>query len=180
MFQTTAAEEIKTHILRSIIFFFKSCRLRVMWKNIVDADRPQMTWRMRMAGCIPKAADTISEYVKLIVFPLQQWLHESALLIPYTYIARLAHFTCSMIGLTKAKHLVRFVTSARYRPSRNILKGRPLLPQPNLFHSVWLFHTHISLERDVECASRLTQFTVTTTTLDKIAATRQSCIVFQD
>ena len=35
-------------------------------------------WRMRMriACWIPKATDTHSEYVTLIAFPLQQWLHE--------------------------------------------------------------------------------------------------------
>ena len=59
-----------------------------MWKNTADPDRPQMAiWRMRIACWITKATDTHSEYVMLIAFPLQQWLHESALLLRYTYIA---------------------------------------------------------------------------------------------
>jgi len=33
-------------------------------------------WRMRVACWIPKATDTHSEYVTLIGFPPQQWLHE--------------------------------------------------------------------------------------------------------
>ena len=50
-----------------------------MWKNIVEPGRPQMTiWRVRIACWIPKATDTHSEYVILLVFPLQQWLHERA------------------------------------------------------------------------------------------------------
>jgi len=48
-----------------------------MWKNIVEPDRPQMTiWFTRIACWITKATDTHSEYIKIIVFPLQQWLHE--------------------------------------------------------------------------------------------------------
>jgi len=31
----------------------------IMWKNIVETDRPQMTiWRMRIASCTPKATKT--------------------------------------------------------------------------------------------------------------------------
>ena len=35
----------------------------IMWKNIVERGRPQITWRVRVACCIPKAADRHSEYV---------------------------------------------------------------------------------------------------------------------
>jgi hypothetical protein len=50
-----------------------------MWKNTPESDRPQMTeWRMRTACWIPKATNTQSEYVILIAFLLQQWLHEHA------------------------------------------------------------------------------------------------------
>ena len=44
-------------------------------------------WRMRIACWIPKAANKPSEYVTRIAFPLQQWLHERALMLRYTYIA---------------------------------------------------------------------------------------------
>jgi hypothetical protein len=45
-----------------------------MWKNVVE---PQLTiWRKRLEGWIPKAANTHSEYVIIIAFPLQQWLHD--------------------------------------------------------------------------------------------------------
>ena len=40
-----------------------------MCKNVVEPNRPQMTvWGMRIAGWIPKATDTLSEYVILIAF----------------------------------------------------------------------------------------------------------------
>jgi len=42
---------------------------------------------MRIARWVPKATNTRLLYVMLIAFPLQQWLHESASLLRYTYIA---------------------------------------------------------------------------------------------
>ena len=44
-------------------------------------------WHMRIAGCIPKATNTHSDYVIFIAFPLQQWVHERALMLRYMYIA---------------------------------------------------------------------------------------------
>jgi len=53
-----------------------------MWESIVERGRPQMTiWRMLIARWILKATNTHSEYVILIAFPLQQWLHERASLL---------------------------------------------------------------------------------------------------
>ena len=82
-------EKIKTHFLRLVTFFFrKSYIYKVMWKNIVQPGRPQIIiWRMRIACWMPKATNTHSEYVILIAFPLQQWLHERASMLRYTSIA---------------------------------------------------------------------------------------------
>jgi hypothetical protein len=44
---------------------------------------------MGIAGWIPKATNKHSQYVILIAFPLQQWMHEQASILLYTYIARL-------------------------------------------------------------------------------------------
>ena len=49
-------------------------------------------WRMRLMYWIIKATNTHSEYVKLIVFPLQQWLHDCASLLCYTYMVCLVAF----------------------------------------------------------------------------------------
>jgi len=50
-----------------------------MWKNNVEPEKPQMTmWRMRITCWIPTATNTHSQYVILIAFLLQQWLHERA------------------------------------------------------------------------------------------------------
>jgi hypothetical protein len=59
-----------------------------MWKNIVELGRPQMTiLRMRIACCIPKAANTDADYVQLIAFALQKSPHERASLLRYMYNA---------------------------------------------------------------------------------------------
>ena len=57
-------------------------------ENFVDPDRPQMTiWHTCIACWVPKATNTHSEYVILIAFLLQQWLHERASVFHYTHIA---------------------------------------------------------------------------------------------
>jgi hypothetical protein len=58
-----------------------------MWKNTVQADRPQTISRMRVACWILKATIAHSEYVVLIAFLLQQWLHERASMLQYAYTA---------------------------------------------------------------------------------------------
>jgi len=56
-----------------------------MWKNMVEPGRLQMTiWRMRITCWMPKATNEHSEYVMHIVFPLQQWLHESSSVLGYS------------------------------------------------------------------------------------------------
>ena len=60
----------------------------IMWKNIVERGRPQVTmWRMRIVCWIPKATNTHTGCVVFIAFPLQQWLNESASVLRYTYTA---------------------------------------------------------------------------------------------
>jgi hypothetical protein len=50
--------------------------------DIVEPAKPQLTvWCMRTACCIH------SQYVIVIAFSLQQWLHECAVVLGYTYIA---------------------------------------------------------------------------------------------
>ena len=69
-------------------FFQKPCVYEIMWKNIVQPGRPQMTTRhMSFSCCITNATNTHSEYITLIDFPLQQWLYEHTTLLLCTYIA---------------------------------------------------------------------------------------------
>ena len=74
--------------LYSIAFFENRAMCEIMWKYIIQPDRPHMTIQhMRIACWIPKATNTHSEYVILIAFPLQLRLHKCASLLRYTCIA---------------------------------------------------------------------------------------------
>jgi hypothetical protein len=57
----------------------------IMWKNVVEPDRPQMViQRIRFACWITKATKTHSGQLLHISFPLPQWLGERALILSYT------------------------------------------------------------------------------------------------
>ena len=80
-------------------FFENRAVYGIIWKNIVEPDRPQMTmWSMRIACWIPKATSTHSECVKLIAYPLRQWLHERSSMLRYTYIAFHVNFMCKLLN----------------------------------------------------------------------------------
>jgi len=82
-----------THYVQQL--FLKKCAIyEIMWKNVVERGRPQMTiWRMHIACWIPKTTNMYSEYVILIAFPLQWWLHKYASMLHYTYTVSLVQFS---------------------------------------------------------------------------------------
>ena len=93
MFQTKAVNKIKTPVLLNNFLFENWAVYETMWKNIVKTDRPLMTvWRMQIAWWMPKATNIHPEYVILIAFPQQQWLHECSSVLHYVYIACLVLF----------------------------------------------------------------------------------------
>jgi len=84
-------ESKNTHFVFNL--FLNRAVYEIMWKNNIERDRPQMTiWRMCIACWIPKATNAHSQYLILIAFPLQQWLHESVSMLRYTSIACLVSF----------------------------------------------------------------------------------------
>jgi hypothetical protein len=52
MFQTKVIEKIKTHILCSITFSANRAVCEIMWKSMVEPDRPQMTIYTAHALCM--------------------------------------------------------------------------------------------------------------------------------
>ena len=65
----------------------------IMWKKFVEWGWPQMTiWHMHFACWIHKASNTHTSCV-ILVFPLQQRLHEHTSILHYTYIACLVVFS---------------------------------------------------------------------------------------
>jgi hypothetical protein len=103
MFRTKVVKKIKTHTLY-VITFLKNCAFyEIRCKNIVELDRPQMTtWRMRISCRIQKTTSPHSEYIILylfMAFPLQQWLHERALVLSYTYIVCIMNCILRFVSL---------------------------------------------------------------------------------
>jgi hypothetical protein len=101
----SSRENHNTHFLFNNFLPENRFLYEIMWKNMVQSDKPQTTnviWRMRFACWITKATDTHSEYVIVVAFPRQQWLRERASVLRYTYIA------CILIKII-ASHLVKFM-----------------------------------------------------------------------
>ena len=76
-----------------------------MWENVVEPGMPQMTiWCLRIPCWIPKGTSTHSEYVILIAFPPQQWLHELPSMLRYTHIDCLLGNAFSLYSLCSTVH----------------------------------------------------------------------------
>jgi hypothetical protein len=57
-------------------FLFNLAALEIMWKNVVERGRAQITtWRLRIACRIPRAINTHTGFVILTAFPVQHRLH---------------------------------------------------------------------------------------------------------
>ena len=81
LFQVKVVEKIKTHILCSRNFFSEKCA--DCEKMLKEYGRPgqardyNIIQRMRFECWITKATDTQSEYVILLIFPLELWFGNS-------------------------------------------------------------------------------------------------------
>jgi len=75
-----------------IFEFFEKCRkIQVILKHDNNNGYfTEMIRCMRFVCWITKDRNTHSEYIILIAFPLQKWLHERSSMLRYTYIACLA------------------------------------------------------------------------------------------
>jgi hypothetical protein len=92
-----------THFMFNNFCFENLAVYEITWQNIVERSRPQtVIWRMSIACWIPKATNVQTDCVIIITFPLQQWLHERASLLRYTFIACLLTFVYVLdLELTK-------------------------------------------------------------------------------
>ena len=93
MFQKKLVQEIKTHIIdkyfSKIMQFMKQCEKKFRFGQATAHNT---------AHCMLENQGYIhSQYVILIAFPLQKWLHERPSILHYTYIAGLFHsVTCKV------------------------------------------------------------------------------------
>jgi hypothetical protein len=95
MFQTKVVEEPQTHVLCSITFSRKSCRLRdnvEKYGGARQATVDNIIRRTRFECWITKATNRNSQYVIIIAFPRQQWLRQSSSLLTLYYIASRVSF----------------------------------------------------------------------------------------
>ena len=101
MFQRDLVEKIETRFVIYNLFFFENrTDYEIMWKNIAEPDRPQMTiWCMYIVRWITKANNTHSECVILNCFATAKWLHERASTLRYMYIACLVLIRVSFLLL---------------------------------------------------------------------------------
>ena len=73
----------------------------IMWKNVVESERPQMTiWRMRISRKVPKATHTHTHSDCVIR------LHERTSMLRYTYMVSVA-FT--VVNLPNCRHRYEFL-----------------------------------------------------------------------
>jgi len=84
-FTHKVAEKIKTHILYSVVFARKWCRLWECGKNMLvrQATDDNTTRRMRFACRIIKATNTNRKCVIFTAFRQQKWLRELGLILRY-------------------------------------------------------------------------------------------------
>jgi len=71
---------------------------------------------MRIVCCITKATETHSEYIIVIALPLQNWLHERASVLRYTYIACLVYVPGLVVlihGVDRSPYLMQLTASYR-------------------------------------------------------------------
>jgi hypothetical protein len=154
MFQTKVVEKIKIHILCSITFFQKSCRL---WDNVRkygtarQATDYNITQRMRFACWITKATDTHSEYVILIAFPHQQWLRERAFMLRYPTLRVLSLLELFLQANTlkrrlihhRLSHLTKKNQKSLYRsPTLHSILGHRDTTLQKPWNAVWCQSTH--------------------------------------
>jgi hypothetical protein len=150
MFQTNFVEKIKTHIYVKLLFFLNCAIYEIMLKNVVELGRPQMTLCdvVHIACWVPQATATCSEYVIIIAFPVQHWLHKNALMLLYMYIAYLVCFLQSadlqFFGPLQQTPTKQPLQSNPHGHEKNVLRTQVSILSPTLkFHFFLYLKTEI-------------------------------------
>ena len=121
-----------------------------MWKNIVERGRPQMTiWSKRTACWIPEATNIHSEYVILLVFPLQQWLHERASILRYSTMPVLWNVKWQHGGLVKNSFWFQFCGDSQLMESGMLNSTRRLCIYVTIIYQFRLRPTNLTGEKYV-------------------------------
>ena len=102
-------EKQNTHfVFNNVVFFPENYTVNeIVWKNIAVPGRPQMAmWCVHIAGWIPKATNTYSQYTLLTDFPLQQRLqkHPSILMLYLHCVSCSATALCTLRPIAHRSH----------------------------------------------------------------------------
>jgi hypothetical protein len=144
-------ENQDTHFVFSKFVFLEYCAVyEVLWKNVVERGRPQMTiWRM---GTAPKATNTHSQYLILTAFPPQQWLQKHASMLSNMYSACAFFLFCWFyLGCVSSAHAL-IVASIVSQGSQTIWLDISLYEYFNIFCCMLILCTIIL--RDDACKRR--------------------------
>jgi len=120
MFQTKVVEKIETHFYVQRRFIsFENIAVYEAIKKYGRSGQPQITiWRMRIACCIAKTANTLSDYVIFIACLLQQWSHERASVLRFRTLPVLCSlFLVSRTG-SSVGWKVKILSQPCYRQER--------------------------------------------------------------
>ena len=87
-------------------FFENRSVCEIVWKNIVEPDRPEKTiWSVPTTCRVRKCTNTQSEYIILFAFILQQLLNERSSMLRSTYIAYLGTYYCILLHILTTFHI---------------------------------------------------------------------------
>jgi hypothetical protein len=137
----------KTHILCSVTLSENRVAYNIMWKNVVETDRPEIDniiRRMRVAFWISKATDTHSEYVTLLFHCHNGWTKA-----PECWIVRTWRLSLnSNQRKTQVQHVIRF----------NMAEILPMF-RKNLLTSADFHHQGrvISLDTDLQQSTKFVE-----------------------
>ena len=100
-------------------FFLNHAIYEIMWKNIVESDRPQMKlWRMRIAYWIPKATNTHTHTLcNIYCFSTATIVAQTRLNLPYTYIACLVKISYQNRSSALQVFAIRYLRSTIKAPN---------------------------------------------------------------
>ena len=124
----------------------------IMWKNVVQPDRPQIIIGHVSNACwITKAIETYWKCVIFIVFPRQQWLRERVSVYCYTHIACTVLFNGNWLCSLCVRNCILY-DKCQYSYKR-LRSNVIILLESNEAYKAKMFHV-LSVQRKLTFRSR--------------------------
>ena len=155
-------EKQNTHFLSNQFSSENNAVYEIMWKNMVQPDKPQTTVRRLRFACgmaeppappshthtrararVPRTHAHIIPYVILLAFSRQHWLRERASMLPCVYIVR--HFTSEIC------FKLLCVLGSFSNAYRELYHGIPCLSSIRLYKTTHKLASAAKLDFNVRC-----------------------------